>query len=67
MKKFVAALQRMSDSTYKTLFSIDEMRQLARQVKIQVRDFGDFIAGLNHQGYLLKKGAKVYQLLTADC
>ncbi|XP_071552427.1 DNA helicase MCM8-like [Panulirus ornatus] len=67
MKKFVATLQRMSDSTYKSIFSIDEMRQLARQANIHIRDFGDFIASLNHQGYLLKKGPKIYQLLTADC
>ncbi|XP_045612321.2 DNA helicase MCM8 [Procambarus clarkii] len=67
MKKFVAVLQKMSDKTYKSMFSIDEMRQLARQANVQVGDFGDFIASLNHQGYLLKKGPKVYQLLTADC
>ncbi|KAK3887660.1 hypothetical protein Pcinc_008244 [Petrolisthes cinctipes] len=67
MKKFVAALQRISETAYKSTFSTDEMKQLARQINIQVRDFGDFLASLNHQGYLLKKGPKVYQLLIADC
>lgn len=67
MKKFVAALQRISETAYKSTFSTDEMKQLARQINIQVRDFGDFLASLNHHGYLLKKGPKVYQLLIADC
>lgn len=66
MKKFVAVLQRMSEKTYKSLYNTDEMKQLARQANIQVADFGDFIANLNHQGYLLKKGPKIYQLQTAD-
>ncbi|XP_068237217.1 DNA helicase MCM8-like [Palaemon carinicauda] len=67
MKKFIAALQRMSDNTYKSTYSIDELRQLARQVNIQVSDFRDFLESLNHQGYLLKKGSNVYQLMTANC
>ncbi|KAK7080663.1 DNA replication licensing factor mcm8 [Halocaridina rubra] len=67
MKKFVSALQRMSDATYKSTFSIDELRQIARQAKVQVKDFGDFIGNLNHQGYLLKKGPKIYRLSTANC
>ena len=31
-----------------------------------IPDFGSFIASLNNQGFLLKKGPKVYQLQTAD-
>lgn len=67
MKKFVAVLQRMSEKTYKSIFTIDEMKQLVKQANIKVRDINDLIASLNHQGYLLKKGSRVYQLLTADC
>ncbi|XP_047500985.1 DNA helicase MCM8-like [Penaeus chinensis] len=67
MKKFVAVLQRMSEKTYKSIFTIDEMKQLVKQANIQVRDINDLIASLNHQGYLLKKGSRVYQLLTANC
>ncbi|XP_066964761.1 DNA helicase MCM8-like [Macrobrachium rosenbergii] len=67
MKKFVAALQRMSDNTYKSTYSLDELRQLARQLKIQFNDFRDFVESLNHQGYLLKKGSNIYQLMTANC
>ncbi|CAL4067285.1 unnamed protein product, partial [Meganyctiphanes norvegica] len=66
MKKFVSALQRMADATYKSIFSLDEMRQIAKQCKVEVRNFGDFISSLNHQGYLIKKGNKVYQLTTAE-
>lgn len=56
----------MSENTYKSLFSIDELRQLGKQIGLQITDFGDFIDSLNHQGYLLKKSSKIYQLLTAD-
>ncbi|XP_064079560.1 DNA helicase MCM8-like [Macrobrachium nipponense] len=67
MKKFVAALQRMSDNTYKSTYSLDELRQLAKQLNMKVGDFRDFVESLNHQGYLLKKGSNIYQLMTANC
>ncbi|RXG72457.1 DNA helicase MCM8 [Armadillidium vulgare] len=66
LKTFISALQRVSDSTYKSLFSIDELKNLASQINLKINNFGDFLSTLNHQGYLLKKGAKVYQLLTVD-
>lgn len=66
MKKFVSALQRMADAQYKSIFSFDEMREIAKQAKLDIRNFGDFVSSLNLQGYLIKKGNKVYQLITAE-
>ena len=64
-KKFVAALQRVYEQTYNALFTAQELRQIAQQANVKVRDFEEFIASLNNQGFLLKKGPRVYQLQTA--
>jgi hypothetical protein len=34
--------------------------------RVQVGSFEGFLASLNNQGYLLKKGGKCYQLQTTD-
>lgn len=65
-KKFIAALQRISDQTYNSIFTIQQMQQIAKELGMNIGDFGSFIASLNNQGFLLKKGPKVYQLQTAD-
>ncbi|XP_076834434.1 DNA helicase MCM8 [Brachyhypopomus gauderio] len=64
VKKFVAALNQIAERTHKTLFESQELRQLAKQLQIQVVDFEGFISALNEQGYLLKKGQRTYQLQT---
>ncbi|XP_060580099.1 DNA helicase MCM8-like [Ruditapes philippinarum] len=65
-KKFVAALQRISDQTYNSIFTVQQMQQIAKELGMNILDFGTFIASLNNQGFLLKKGPKVYQLQTTD-
>ncbi|XP_053316387.1 DNA helicase MCM8 isoform X2 [Spea bombifrons] len=63
-KKFVSALNRIAERTYNNLFEFQQLRQIAKEVQIQVSDFESFVGSLNDQGYLLKKGPKVYQLQT---
>ncbi|KAM8947570.1 DNA helicase MCM8 [Pelodytes ibericus] len=63
-KKFVSALNQIAERTYNNLFDIQQLRQIAKEVQIQVSDFESFVSSLNDQGYLLKKGPKVYQLQT---
>ncbi|KAL4224835.1 DNA replication licensing factor mcm8 [Mactra antiquata] len=65
-KKFIAALQRISDQTYNSIFTLPQMQQIAKECGLNIGDFGTFVASLNNQGFLLKKGPKVYQLQTAD-
>ncbi|OWF54901.1 DNA helicase MCM8-like [Mizuhopecten yessoensis] len=65
-KKFVAALQKISEQTYNSIFTIPQMRQISKDIGLNILDFESFISSLNNQGYLLKKGTKVYQLQTAD-
>ncbi|XP_030638296.1 LOW QUALITY PROTEIN: DNA helicase MCM8 [Chanos chanos] len=64
VKKFVSALNQVAERSRKTLFETQELRQLAKELQIQVVDFEGFISVLNEQGYLLKKGNKTYQLQT---
>ncbi|MCI4382531.1 hypothetical protein PGIGA_G00015970 [Pangasianodon gigas] len=64
VKKFVAALNQIAERTHKTLFEIQDLRQLAKDLQVQVVDFEGFISALNEQGYLLKRGHRTYQLQT---
>ncbi|KAM5246056.1 DNA helicase MCM8 isoform 2-T2 [Ctenodactylus gundi] len=63
-KRFISALNNIAERTYNNLFQFHQLRQIARELNIQVVDFENFIGSLNDQGYLLKKGPKVYQLQT---
>ncbi|KAB1262745.1 DNA helicase MCM8 [Camelus dromedarius] len=63
-KRFISALNNIAERTYNNLFQFHQLRQIAKELNIQVADFEHFIGSLNDQGYLLKKGPKVYQLQT---
>ncbi|KAI8484198.1 DNA replication licensing factor mcm8, partial [Branchiostoma belcheri] len=47
------------------IFTVQQMREIAQNCDVKVPDFEGFIASLNNQGFLLKKGSRVYQLQTA--
>ncbi|GFO02710.1 DNA helicase mcm8-like [Plakobranchus ocellatus] len=63
-KKFVSALQRVAEQTYNNLFTMDQMRQISKDIGMRILDFESFLSSLNNQGFLLKKGPRVYQLQT---
>uniref|UniRef100_A0A8C6AV58 DNA helicase MCM8 n=2 Tax=Monodon monoceros TaxID=40151 RepID=A0A8C6AV58_MONMO len=63
-KRFISTLNNIAERTYNNLFQFHQLRQIAKELNIQVADFESFIGSLNDQGYLLKKGPKVYQLQT---
>nr|XP_012310837.1 DNA helicase MCM8 isoform X1 [Aotus nancymaae]XP_012310838.1 DNA helicase MCM8 isoform X1 [Aotus nancymaae] len=63
-KRFISALNNIAERTYNNVFQFHQLRQIAKELNIQVADFENFIGSLNDQGYLLKKGPKVYQLQT---
>ncbi|XP_076347300.1 DNA helicase MCM8-like isoform X2 [Tachypleus tridentatus] len=65
-KKFIAALTKVAEQTYNSLFTVSQMREIATDLGIHVSDFLSFVSSLNNQGFLLKKGPKVYQLQTTD-
>ncbi|XP_046886503.1 DNA helicase MCM8 [Hypomesus transpacificus] len=64
VKRFVTALQTHAQRCSQTLYDLQQLRSLARDLHIEVVDFEGFICALNEQGYLLKKGPKLYQLQT---
>lgn len=64
VKRFVTALQTHAQRCSQTLYDIQQLRSLAKDLHIEVMDFEGFICALNEQGYLLKKGPKLYQLQT---
>ncbi|XP_071453404.1 DNA helicase MCM8 [Hetaerina americana] len=66
VKKFIAALQRLAEMQSRSVFTIAEMKQVVKTCGIQVSDFFSFLTSLNTQGFLIKKGSQVYQLLTVD-
>ncbi|XP_019371747.1 PREDICTED: DNA helicase MCM8 isoform X1 [Gavialis gangeticus] len=63
-KKFVSALSSIAERTYNNIFEFQQLRQIAKELQVKVSDFASFIGSLNDQGYLLKKGPRVYQLQT---
>jgi DNA helicase MCM8 len=65
-KWFITALQRRADIQSRSVFSVQEMKEVAEIAGIQVTDFYGFLSTLNVQGFLLKKASKLYQLLTVD-
>lgn len=64
-KRLIAQMQRITEQTCNSLFTVQEMRQIANEAGIKVPNFEDFVSSLNNQGYLLKKGPRVYKLQTA--
>ena len=66
-KRFIAELNRIADATFNSLFSVPQMKDIARKMGLQVSSLEDLLSSLNNQGYLLKKGPRMYQLQTSSC
>lgn len=61
-KKFVAALDKVARRNNSDILEIEQMRQIAMQLGID--NFKNVLESLNEQGYLLKRSAKTYKLLS---
>lgn len=66
-KRFISELGRIAEHTSSSVFTVQQMKDIAKKSGISVQSFEDFIYSLNNQNYLLKKGPKTYQLQTASC
>ena len=65
--KFMDILRKASEAQRKSLFTVDEMKRLASMGHVTLKGtFMDFLDSLNLQGFLLKKSAKLYKLLSSD-
>uniref|UniRef100_H3CWV5 DNA helicase MCM8 n=1 Tax=Tetraodon nigroviridis TaxID=99883 RepID=H3CWV5_TETNG len=63
-KRLVNALHSHSQRTNQKLFDLQTLRLMAEKINIKVMDFEGLVSSLNEQGFLLKKGPKLYQLQT---
>ncbi|CAM8916913.1 unnamed protein product [Rhodiola kirilowii] len=65
-KRFLGALNKQAELQQKDCFSISEIYGLADRIGLNVPDVDTFIENLNCVGYLLKKGPKMYQVLSSS-
>ncbi|KAL6142008.1 hypothetical protein ACLB2K_060292 [Fragaria x ananassa] len=65
-KRFLSALNKQSELQQKDTFTIFEIYSLADRIGLRVPDVDTFVGNLNSVGYLLKKGAKIYQVLSSS-
>ncbi|XP_041022952.1 probable DNA helicase MCM8 isoform X1 [Juglans microcarpa x Juglans regia] len=65
-KRFLSALNKQSELDQKDCFSISEIYGLADRIGLRVPDIDIFVDNLNSVGYLLKKGPKMYQVLSSS-
>ncbi|OVA18173.1 Mini-chromosome maintenance [Macleaya cordata] len=65
-KRFLSALNKQSELQQKDCFSISEIYSLADKIDLRVPDMDTFVDNLNSVGYLLKKGPKMYQVLSSS-
>ncbi|XP_067368767.1 DNA helicase MCM8 isoform X1 [Channa argus] len=63
-KRLVNALHLHARRTNEKQFDLQMLRLVAEKMNIKVMDFEGLVSSLNEQGFLLKKGAKLYQLQT---
>ncbi|XP_029962352.1 LOW QUALITY PROTEIN: DNA helicase MCM8 [Salarias fasciatus] len=65
-KRLVGALHSHAQRTGQKQFDLQTLRSVAERVNIKVLDFDGLLSSLNEQGFLLKRGAKLYQLQTVS-
>ncbi|XP_039994442.1 DNA helicase MCM8 [Xiphias gladius] len=63
-KRLINALHSHAQRTNQKQFDIQMLRSVADRLNIKVMDFEGLVSSLNEQGFLLKKGAGLYQLQT---
>ncbi|PWA22510.1 hypothetical protein CCH79_00017324 [Gambusia affinis] len=63
-KRLVNALHSHAQRTNQKQFDLQTIRSVADKMNIKVMDFQGLLSSLNEQGFLLKKGPKLYQLQT---
>ncbi|KAJ3209863.1 DNA replication licensing factor mcm8 [Entophlyctis luteolus] len=61
-KRFMAQLNRIVTETSFDKFNWDQLLEIAKEIGINVANFKEFVENLNHQGYLLKKGNRLYSI-----
>jgi len=65
-KKFLRAVELQAQRQQKKRFSVDELKQIATTAGVRVPSFHELLEKLNHQGFLLQKGQREYQIVPAE-
>ncbi|XP_064405107.1 DNA helicase MCM8-like [Halichondria panicea] len=66
-KKYINELTHEAEINASSLFTTQQLRDVAKRIGVGSQEFDDLICSLNNQNYLLKKGPGRYQLQTASC
>lgn len=59
-------LSRFSDANQQKMFEMKQLKQLAADIKISPEEVGNMVTKLNLEGFLIKKGPNLYQLVASD-
>lgn len=66
-RRVVAELTRMSEQKESALFHVEELKETSERLKVSsFPSFEEFLEHLNAQGYVLKRGPKLYCLQTSQ-
>lgn len=65
VKLFVAGLTKASSNRGSAIFTTAELERFARDMRLSVPSFVDFLEVLNQQSYLLKRGPGEWKLTTS--
>ncbi|KND03322.1 uncharacterized protein SPPG_02368 [Spizellomyces punctatus DAOM BR117] len=63
-KRFVARIHQIAQHSGNNRFTYENLHQVAQEMRLNYDNFQTLIETLNNQGYLLKKGYRIYQLAT---
>ena len=66
IKRYVGKLNQISEATYTSLFTMQQLYKVATDMGMEAGRFRDVIAQLNEHGYLLKKRNNVYKLTSSS-
>ncbi|KAJ3299798.1 DNA replication licensing factor mcm8 [Borealophlyctis nickersoniae] len=65
-KRFIAELHKIAQHTGNSRFTYENLYSISLEMRLRCDAFQDFVDSLNNQGYLLKKGHRIYQLSTVS-
>ncbi|KAI8840963.1 DNA replication licensing factor MCM8 [Chytriomyces cf. hyalinus JEL632] len=61
-KRFMTKLTRVAAESGMDKFNFDQLYEIGKEISINVPNFRDFVESLNMNGYLLKKGNRLYSI-----
>ncbi|KAK4874713.1 hypothetical protein RN001_014073 [Aquatica leii] len=66
LKEFLSVLQQQAEDLSQSVFTRDQLKEVAEEIGIAKEAFSDVLQKLNFHGYLLMRGGNKYQLASVD-